>query len=197
MPKYQLSFMEVHNPLFMQGSNLGTKIIPAQKNAELAYDDDRSVVWVSFKGKITAIPLSNVASVDFATTPDDILDFFSGTASTVDTAHLPAAIARKKREQEIVQTAETFDSADESPEAHRARVRAASANANRVQPIQATSSSLIQESRATALGMKVSKAQVSDPTRPKTGTTGRVKPISHAQLNAQMAKEAKEVDPNA
>lgn len=50
---------------------------------------------------------------------------------------------------------------------------------------------LIQQSRQAAMGIKVN-AQIEDPTRPREGSTGKPKAISHAQLKTQIAKEMKE-----
>ena len=64
MRKIKISFAELHNPLFMQGTNLGTKIIAAQKNAVLTYDFDDQLLMIEFKGKVSLVPSTNVASMD-------------------------------------------------------------------------------------------------------------------------------------
>lgn len=187
MPKHALSFVELHNQLFMNGSNLGNKVNAAQRGAKLWQDDERGVVWVHFKDRVTAIPLASVASSDFIEIPEDIKELL-GITQEVQPKGPPSVRAKKVEVIELP----AYDPNDHSAEAHRARVRAASANSNRAQPI-VQNDFLIQEARNHAAGQK-SKAQVSNPTMPKEGVSVSPKPkaISHAQLKAQVAAEAKE-----
>lgn len=198
MSKHALSFIELHNQLFMQGSNLGNKINASQRQAKLLQDDERGVVWVFYKGRVTSIPLASVASADFVEIPSDIKEALglSTPEPTIETPMGPPAIARGRRAKVTteVQAAESipeYDINDNSPEAHRARVRAASANAFKSTPI-AQNDLLIQQARMAASGSK-SQAQVSNPTQPKEGASvaGKPKALSHAQLRAQMSAEDK------
>lgn len=182
MAKHQLSFIELHNQLFMQGSNLGTKIHAVARGATLNLDTELGIVWVQYKGKLSFIPLSNVASADMVDTGA------FGFKTTTDETTAPAAIARARK-------ARLEQEAEEDP--HRAAVRAASANSNKPNTLEAQNDYLIQEARAQAAGMKHNKAQVSNPTLPTTGNTGasvagKPKAISHAGMKAQVAAEMKE-----
>lgn len=211
MALYSVSFMSLHSPLFMQGSNLGDKITAAHKNAQFAFDDVSSVIWVHFKNKVTPVPLSNVASFDMADIPGAVKDFFSiGAPPVIAVQSLPPTIAAARRGRppknhslpnlQIPTTGlgmESFinqiDPNDpEDAAAHRARVRAASANSNRPEP-SIQNDLLVQEARAQAIGMKTS-AQVSNPTKPTeglTGVSGKPKALSHTQLKKQVAAEMK------
>jgi len=90
MRKIKISFAELHNPLFMQGTNLGTKIIAAQKNAVLTYDFDDQLLMIEFKGKISLVPSTNVASMD-ALNASELME------KEEITGH--PAVARSKREK--------------------------------------------------------------------------------------------------
>jgi len=189
MAKIPLSYIELHNPMFMQGSNLGSKISAKARGAKLYFDTELSVVWIDFKDKVAFVPMSNIAS-------GDMLDPQSIVLEEPATKTAPPAItrARKAGKEDV---AVTIAQAESNPiemtdaEAHRAEVRARSANAHKAIPQPETQSdALIQQSRAVASG----QVQVSDPTRPANGLTGvQVKPkaISHAQLKAQVAAETK------
>ena len=91
MRKIKISFAELHNPLFMQGSNLGTKIIAAQKNAVMTYDFDDQLLIVEFKGKTSLIPSTNVASMDALMSLEVKEESVTGHP----------AVARSKREKPI------------------------------------------------------------------------------------------------
>jgi hypothetical protein len=198
MAKHALSFLELHNQFFMQGSNLGNKINAAQKGAKLILDDDRSVVWVYFKGKVSFIPTASVASADVIQIPDDVKEAL-GLDTVQNEPMGPPAIARAKREQfQNVQNNAVpmpdFDPNDMDAVAnHREMVRAASANANRPNPFSAQNDFLIQQARGQAEGFKQS-AQVSNPTLPTEGQRPRGRPpkiLSHADLKAKLDSEAK------
>lgn len=90
MRKIKISFAELHNPLFMQGTNLGTKIIAAQKNAVMTYDFDDQLLIIEFKGKVSLIPSTNVASMD-ALNASELMEKEEVTGHP--------AVARAKRER--------------------------------------------------------------------------------------------------
>lgn len=187
MSKHAVSFMELHNQLFMQGSNLGNKINAAQRGANLTLDTDLGVVWVQFKSKLSLIPLSNVASADI--TDPSALGFDD---TKTETKTVPAAIARGRKAGLAPEPDPEFDPNDDAA-AHRARVRAASANAFVPNHTAAQNDLLIQQARGQAMGLKAS-AQVATPTQPKEGASvaGKPKALSHAQLKAQVAAESKQ-----
>lgn len=205
MPKHPLSFVELHNPMFMQGSNLGNKINAAQKGAKLFLDDDRDGVWIYFKQKLSFIPLSNVATADMVTIPEDLKETIGLTETLAEepSPSGPPAIARARRgrppkDAKIPSNPVTFsqpavDLDTLSPEERRAAVRAASANAYRPDATQAQNDHLIQEARAQAQGIKLQKtAQVQNAQQvglAASSVTGKPKPISHAELAALKAKE--------
>jgi hypothetical protein len=185
--KHSLNFVELHNPLFMQGVNLGTKINATQRQAHLFFDTELGVVWIAFKNKVSFIPLANVASADLAdpSVADLPLD---------EEQHAPPAIARARREQEIDPARYEMPDIND-PEAmarHREAVRAASANANR--PPAQMFDPLAQQAREQAMAVKLHNAPVSTPMQTKnlSSVTGKHKAISHAELAAQKAAENSE-----
>lgn len=161
MPKHALSFVELHNQFFMQGSNLGSKVNAAQRGAKLLLDDERGVVWVLFKGKVSFIPLPSVASADVVEVPGDVQEAL-GVIPDPTTSQGPPAVARARRE--APETAQAFpidvpmphfdpNDADAAAK-HRELVRAASANSNRPDNTQAQNDLLIQQARVNAMGIK-------------------------------------------
>lgn len=211
MPKHRLSFIELHNQFFMQGSNLGNKINAAQKGAALLLDDERGVVWVYFKGKVSFVPLASVASGDAVEVPEDVKEFLGIHTPVESGPQGPPAIARAKRGRPSVNEPAPdfvkggvpivpipdFDPNDlEAAARHRELVRAASANAYRPQPQGALNDHLIQEARNQAMGIKhatISRAQVQTAQQVgETATvTGKKKAISHAELAKQIGSETK------
>lgn len=210
MAKHPLSFMELHNQFFMQGSNLGNKINAAQKGAKLLLDDERQVVWIYFKQKVSFVPLASVASCDAIEIPEDIKESLGLVSPLVEETPVgPPAIARARRgrppkmeEVEPTQTQATpvtypdFDPNDlEAVAHHRELVRAASSHANKASFKGPQNDRLIQETRAIAMGVKLhntAQVQTAEQVGQGTGLTGKPKAINHQQLKAQVAQEMKE-----
>lgn len=66
----QLDFAELHNPLFLNGTNLQMKLDPKNKQGlSLTYDRTEKELIVTYNGKIAIVPASNVSSM----TPTDPL----------------------------------------------------------------------------------------------------------------------------
>ena len=192
--KHELSFVELHNPLFQVGVNLGTKINAKMRNARLIMDDDRQVVWIHFKGKLSAIPMANVSSTDFISIPDDVQEVLGEMVET--TPVVPAAIARARAASAVIPVDMPYDPNDEDAAArHREAVRAASANTFKAVPMQ-NDELLIEQSRAAAMGVKLNRSsqaanahqvgQVAEEAR-KAGRPRKI--MSHAELNAKLAAE--------
>ena len=179
MTTIKISFVELHNPLFMQGTNLGNKINAAQRGASIQFDLDRKLLIITFKGKCAIIPDSNVASMDVIDLADLGLEFKTEAPTA------PEATVKRGRGRPPVNP----EPVAQSEEDRRAAARAASANAFKPEPkVETTGSKLIEQSRAIAAG----KAQVSDPTKPAQGLTGlssAPKMMSHAELKAKVAAE--------
>lgn len=153
MARINLSFVEVHNPLFVNGTNLGTKINVAQRQAIAQYDTEISCLRLYFKGKTTLVPSSNIASMDA------IEEQAPAQVAQPETV-LPPALAKrrgrppKEAEPEQKPIGDPVDPNDEQA-AHRAAVRAASANSNVAPPnVSAQTDALIQQARMQALGIK-------------------------------------------
>lgn len=64
MTKIALSFVSLHNPLFMQGVNLGQRINTHMKSVKLDFDVEKKLLYIQFKGKVCLVPDSNVESMD-------------------------------------------------------------------------------------------------------------------------------------
>ncbi len=199
MEKNKVTCITFHNPFNMGGVNFGNKIDTAvRKDIEMIDDIGRNRVWIKFKGITTFVPDSNIVAGSVQTIPADIQAMFEPTESEEIQAG-PPAVARSRRTKAEMEAARVHDEAaafdpnDTSPEAHRARVRAASANAHKPDGVHAQNDLLIQEARNAAAGVKF-KAQVSNPTQPAQGASvvGKTKALTHAQMRAQVAKEAAE-----
>jgi hypothetical protein len=178
-----VTFAELHGNLFMQGSNLTSKINAAQRGAKLVLDTELGVIWIKFKGKVSLIPLANTASLD-AVVPEELMVELGFNEEPLSG---PPAVRRGKQKAQ-----EEWEEPLTDEDAHRAAVRLASATSNKA-PSIAQTDTLIQETRGKAMGFK--DAQVSNPTQPTTGASvvGKTKALSHAQLRAQVAQEAKDV----
>ncbi len=197
MPKYPLTFVEFHNPLFMNGTNLGNKLNGPFRGATLLMDDDRQVVWVHYKGKTAFVPLASVASADAVTIPDDVTEAMG--LNTPQELSGPPAVKRGRGRPPMEPIATpsipveavpmpTHDPNDMVAAAeHRARVRAASANANKPQFVGQQNDDLIQASRAAAMGIKHNKGaqvQTAQQVGEAASVVGKKKPLSHAELKA-------------
>lgn len=184
----ELSFVALFTPLFMQGSNLGEKVSRGFKGVKLLYNTETGQISAWRDGKYSAIGAANIASYDFTAVPEDVTKYLglgveAPSASNEGTT-LPPARGRPPSETVI-------DPNDDN--AHRAAVRAASANSNVATTHRALiDDSLIQASRNAAMGIK--SAQVSDPRKPAQGASvvGKPKAIGHQELRVQLAKEAKD-----
>ena len=163
---------------------------------------------IYFKGKYTAIGASNVASYDFKEVPKDVIEYLGMNQAVIaDAPTGPPAIARARRSIPAPQAMEPpqvyaepvpmpdFDPNDaEAAAKHRALVRAASANANRP-TLVAQNDDLVQAARNQAMNLKQPKSaqvQTAQQVGAVTAVAGKPKAISHAQLKAQAAAEAKE-----
>lgn len=186
---YPLTYVQLHNMINMQGTNLGDKINAAQRGAKLLLDLEFNFVWIYFKGKLSGFPTPSCASMDLAEMPDHVKQVLGLDAVPAQAATGPA-FARKKAEY----VPEAFDPNDDAA-AHRAAVRAASANSNRANPVIQQTDTLIQTARMEAMGLKShTTAQVQNAQQVGESTTvvGKKKALSHAALKAQVTQEAKE-----
>ena len=185
MSKIDISFLDLHNPLFMNGVNYGNKIDVKQKGGIVYRDSELQCYVAQFKGRAQIIELANVASAG-VTNSGDLSLSKEALESTA-----PPAIAKARRNQAQQQeTAQVYDPNDESAEAHRARIRAASAGANRPDPsLRQQDDLLIQESRNAAMGLKHKQPPTAQVSTPTSGVQGKAKNLSHAQTKTE-SKEA-------
>lgn len=73
--KIELEFAELHNPLFLSGSNLQMKLIPGtakhgKEGLTLFYDREEKELLVYYKDRMAIIPSSNVSSM----TPKELVN---------------------------------------------------------------------------------------------------------------------------
>lgn len=62
MSQIQLKYVELHNPLFLAGTNLQTKLDPGKRGGlQLFYDRTEKELLVHWQGAVGIIPSSNVA----------------------------------------------------------------------------------------------------------------------------------------
>lgn len=62
--KIELSFAELHNPLFLAGTNLQMKLIPEKRSGlKLFYDREEKELLVEWQGETAIVPSSNVSSM--------------------------------------------------------------------------------------------------------------------------------------
>jgi hypothetical protein len=183
MARLELSFLNVVIPQFMHGRNLGTKI-SASPQIKMHRDEVSGEVTICINGKVSGIGAANVACYDYKELSDELKALYSleeGNLPLIARAALSAA------------PEPVYDPNDESPEAHRARVRAASALANKPTPV-VNNDFLIQESRNAAMGLKpgrTAQVQTAQEVGNLAGVTGKRKPISHQELKAQVKAEEK------
>ncbi len=201
MKLYPLSYIQLHNTIHMQGTNLGDKINAAQRNAKLYLDLECQTVWIHFKNKITGIPVTSIACYDTITCPDYVQEAIALDTVVVAQAPVGPAFVRKAEPStaQIHVPMPTFDpNDDEAAAKHREMVRAASANSNRNVPQGAQNDHLIQEARMQAMGVKMNtlQSQVSNAQQvgeqAQNGTRGKRKASSHEQMQMQVAQEMKE-----
>lgn len=166
--------MELHNPLFMQGTNLGAKINIVNRPVKLLYDNERHVGVVIFKGKAALIPSSNIASMDVMNLADLKLD---EVLPEEEGTKLPPAIARSRRKSEI-----NLDVADpEADPEHVRAVREASANAYKAQPkVETVVNQLVQDNKEILSGNKAPKPTAA------ISVTGKPKSFNREILEAEM-----------
>lgn len=59
-----LSYVELHNPMFLAGTNLGLKLDPQRRTGlELVYDRTEKELLVWWNGYVSIVPVSNVANM--------------------------------------------------------------------------------------------------------------------------------------
>lgn len=82
--KLDLEFAELHNPLFLAGTNLQMKLDPTKRSGlTLVYDRAEKELLVTYNGKVAIVPASNVSSM----TPHG-----PRTAGVTKVAGLPAGL---------------------------------------------------------------------------------------------------------
>lgn len=201
MKLYPLSFIQLHNMIHMQGVNLGDKIDASKRPAKLYLDLENQMVWISFKGKMSGIPTPSVMSFDMIESPAHLVDIAPPPKKQLEESMVasPKRGRPPKVQEETVNEPVGMPPSDpsdvEAAAAHRARVRAASMNSNKTQPLVAQNDFLIQEARNQAMGLKhptTSKAQVQNAQQVGASTVqGKPKAISHTQMKAQVKAEEK------
>lgn len=216
MPKHKITFIELHNPLFMNGTNMGSKLstdvrpgTTAKAGVKMILDDERQAVWVHYNKRTAFIPLPSVASCDILEVPGDVLELLGLTPMAEEIISGPPAVMRARRGRppsvqptEEIQAAPTevpypdFDPNDEDAAArHRELVRAASANSNKAPFKGPQNDSLIQSARNAAMSIKThgtAQVQNAQQVGELAAVTGKPKALSHAGMRAQVAKEMKE-----
>ncbi len=66
----EIEFAELHNPLFLAGTNLQLKLEPAKRTGlKLEYDRAEKELLVTYNGKTAIVPTTNVSSMTPATKP--------------------------------------------------------------------------------------------------------------------------------
>lgn len=64
MKRIPLKYIQTHNPLFLAGTNFGTKIdLNRRSDATLIYDREFGEVHLFFKGEMAIIPLSGISDM--------------------------------------------------------------------------------------------------------------------------------------
>ena len=61
--KINLKFAELHNCLFLAGTNLQMKLDPSKRPLQLVYDRDEKELLVYFNNEVAIVPSSNVSSM--------------------------------------------------------------------------------------------------------------------------------------
>lgn len=187
MSKHALKTVYFHEgtSFHMQGKNFGSKI-DANSGAVMCYDDKEKEIHIHYQGKASSLSSTSAKNWDYIEVPDHIKEYF--------TARAPVPVPPKQTPSVFTPTTyEQLSPSDPDYEAkHRAMVRAASANSNRPDVIQMQNDALIQASRGAALNMKQHSAQVQTAQQVGEVATSKKKIMTHAQLKAQMAVEAKE-----
>lgn len=62
--KIELSFAELHNPLFLAGTNLQMKLQPEKRTGlKLTYDRAEKELLVEWQGQTAIVPSSNISSM--------------------------------------------------------------------------------------------------------------------------------------
>lgn len=60
----QISWAELHSPIFLNGTNLQQKLDPTKKvGLSLEYDEERKQLYVSYKGKTARVPEPSILSM--------------------------------------------------------------------------------------------------------------------------------------
>lgn len=65
--KLEVTFCELHTPLFMGGTNFGTKLDPTKRQGlVLTYDRDEKELIIEYKGIVSLVPSANAANMVLA-----------------------------------------------------------------------------------------------------------------------------------
>ena len=71
MTQISIKYAELHNPLFLGGTNHQTKLDPSKRQGlKLTYDRAEKELIVEFNGHVALIPTSNVASLSLSDPAD-------------------------------------------------------------------------------------------------------------------------------
>lgn len=194
MPKFELKFLETHNPVFIGGANLGKRLDIKTKKVKLLLDTDVGVVWIFYNSGIDFVPFASIASGSALNTEDFGLGEFKEpepyTTPAIQRARQSAVYIAETTPAPEPVPMPTFDPNDlEAAAEHRRKVRAASANANRPEVLSPQNDDLIQKARMTAAGIKhTAQVQTAQQVGELAKVTGKRKAISHAELNADKNK---------
>ena len=91
MSKIDLTFVHLHNPLFLAGTNFGEKLDPSSskgKGLKLTYDRAEKELVVEYKNQVALIPTSNIATMT-VTNPADIGITLPGKPEPKRATHTP------------------------------------------------------------------------------------------------------------
>lgn len=187
----------------MSGKNFGTRV-DMTSGAKIVYDREAKEIHISYNGKTSTLSSLSAKNWDYIETPAFIAELFKEEAVKAPEAPkrgrgrppmvAPAPIQTTQSYPEVPMP--DFDPNDlEAAAKHRALVRAASANSNKPEFRGPQNDDLIQAARTTAMGLKHQKTaqvQTAQQVGELAGVSGKRKVMSHAELRAQVAKEAKE-----
>ncbi len=76
--KVELEFAELHNPLFLSGTNLQLKLMPdgvkhGRAGLHIHYDRAEKELIVEFNGKTAIVPATNVSSMTIKEKPAEVM----------------------------------------------------------------------------------------------------------------------------
>jgi hypothetical protein len=88
MKEISIKFAELHNALFLGGTNHQMKLDPSKRQGmKLHYDRAEKELIVEFNGHVAIVPSSNVASMTLSN-PKDIGVTAAGTAKSTPQTHI-------------------------------------------------------------------------------------------------------------